>query len=156
MEDLCRRDAGVQRRGLGLVTRCCACRGVLPLNPAGFGAVAPHSALNVAVSFATNTNWQNYGGETTLSHLTQMLGLTVQNFVSAATGMAVLAALVRGLARRQAKTHRELLGRPDPDLLYILLPLSIVLALVDLPGRGADAPPLATRTGAAGGRGARR
>src|SRR5215475_12713981 len=65
-------------------------QGVLPLNPQGFGAVTPDSSFNTAVSFATNTNWQGYGGETTMSYLTQMLALTVQNFVSAATGMAVL------------------------------------------------------------------
>ena len=64
-------------------------QGVLPLNPQGFGAVSPDSSFNTAVSFATNTNWQGYGGETTMSYLTQMLALTVQNFVSAATGMAV-------------------------------------------------------------------
>ena len=71
-------------------------QGFLPLNPAGFGAVSPDGSWNTAVSFATNTNWQDYGGETTLSYLTQMLALTVQNFVSAATGMAMLVAIVRG------------------------------------------------------------
>ena len=75
-------------------------QGVLPLNPTGFGPVAPDLAFNTAVSFATNTNWQAYGGESTLSYLTQMIGLTVQNFVSAATGMAILVALIRGLSRR--------------------------------------------------------
>jgi K+-transporting ATPase ATPase A chain len=75
---------------------------LLPWNPQGFGAVRPDSAFNIAVSFATNTNWQNYGGETTLSYFTQMAGLTVQNFVSSASGMAVLAALARGLAARSA------------------------------------------------------
>ncbi|MDI1446872.1 potassium-transporting ATPase subunit KdpA [Polyangium sp. 6x1] len=102
----------------------------LPLNPAGFGAVSPEISFNTATSFATNTNWQAYGGETTMSHLTQMLGLTVQNFVSAATGMAVLVALVRGFARRTT----EGLGNFWVDLtrstLYVLLPLSIVVALV--------------------------
>ena len=76
-------------------------QGWLPLNPQGLGAVTPDSSFNTAVSFATNTNWQGYGGETTMSYLTQMLGLTVQNFVSAATGMAVLVALIRGFARQQ-------------------------------------------------------
>ena len=71
----------------------------LPLNPQAFGAVSPDSSFNTAVSFATNTNWQGYGGESTMSYLTQMLALTVQNFVSAATGMAVLIALIRGLVR---------------------------------------------------------
>lgn len=74
----------------------------LPLNPEGLAAVAPDSAFNTAVSFATNTNWQAYGGETTMSYLTQMLGLNVQNFLSAATGMAVLVALMRGFTRREA------------------------------------------------------
>ena len=74
-------------------------RGLLPLNPVNLGAVAPDLAFNTAVSFVTNTNWQAYGGETTLSYMTQMLGMTVQNFVSAATGMSVLVALIRGLSR---------------------------------------------------------
>jgi potassium-transporting ATPase potassium-binding subunit len=77
-------------------------QGGLPLNPQGFGAVTADSSFNTAVSFATNTNWQGYGGETTMSYLTQMLGLTVQNFVSAAGGMATLAAFVRGFSRRSA------------------------------------------------------
>ena len=75
---------------------------MLPLNPQDFAAVSPDSSFNTAVSFATNTNWQGYGGEATMSYLTQMLGLAVQNFLSAATGMAVLVALIRGFARRQA------------------------------------------------------
>ena len=79
-------------------------QGVLPLNPQGLGAVTPDSSFNTAVSFATNTNWQGYGGETTMSYLTQMLGMTVQNFVSAATGMAVLVAFIRGLARQTVQT----------------------------------------------------
>ena len=102
----------------------------LPANPAGLGPVEAGSAFNTAVSFATNTNWQGYGGEVTMSYLTQMLGLGVQNFLSAATGIAVLAALARGLARRSATT----IGNCWVDLtrctLYILLPLSIVLAAV--------------------------
>ena len=71
-------------------------QGMLPLNPAGLGAVSPDSSLNTAISFVANTNWQGYGGESTMSYLTQMLALTVQNFVSAATGIAVLFALIRG------------------------------------------------------------
>ena len=86
-------------------------------------------AFNTAVSFATNTNWQSYGGETTLSYLTQMLGLTVQNFVSAATGMAVLAALVRGFVRREARGIGNFWVDLTRTTLYILLPLSLVLAL---------------------------
>jgi K+-transporting ATPase ATPase A chain len=73
---------------------------LLPLNPQGFAAVGPDLALNTAVSFATNTSWQSYGGETTLSHLSQMAGITVQSFLSCATGVAVAVALVRGIARR--------------------------------------------------------
>ena len=83
----------------------------LPLNPQDMAAVSPDSSFNTATSFVTNTNWQGYGGESTMSYLTQMLGLGVQNFVSAATGMAVLVALIRGFARKQAQGHRQLLGR---------------------------------------------
>jgi len=105
-------------------------QGVLPVNPARLGAVSPDSAFNTAVSFATNTNWQGYGGETTLSYLTQMLGLTVQNFVSAATGMAVLVALVRGFARATASTLGSFWVDLTRSVLYVLLPLSLVGALV--------------------------
>ena len=105
-------------------------QGMLPLNPAGMAAVPPALAFNTAVSFVSNTNWQAYGGEATLSYLTQMLALTVQNFVSAATGMAVLVALARGISRHE--TTR--LGSFWTDLvrgtLYILLPLSTILALL--------------------------
>ncbi len=102
----------------------------LPWNPQAVGAVTPDSSFNTAVSFATNTNWQGYGGETTMSYLTQMLGLTVQNFVSAATGMAVLALFIRGLARHSAQTLGNFWVDMTRSTLYILLPLSIVLALV--------------------------
>ena len=105
-------------------------QGLLPLNPQGFPGVNPHLAFNTAISFVTNTNWQSYGGETTLSYLTQMLGLGVQNFVSAATGIAVMAALARGLARQSSAT----VGCFWQDLvratLYVLLPLSAVFAVV--------------------------
>ena len=104
-------------------------QGVLPLNPQGLGAVSPDSSFNTAVSFATNTNWQGYGGETTMSYLTQMLGLTVQNFVSAATGMATLVAFIRGFARRSAETIGNFWVDLTRTTLYILLPLSFVLAL---------------------------
>ncbi len=103
---------------------------ILPLNPQRLAAVEPSTAFNTAVSFATNTNWQAYGGETTLSYFTQMLGLTVQNFVSAASGMAVLVALARGLSR--AGTDK--IGNFWVDLvrstLYILVPVSFVVAIV--------------------------
>jgi K+-transporting ATPase ATPase A chain len=105
-------------------------QGVLPLNPAGLPAVPPDLAFNTAVSFATNTNWQSYGGESTLSYLTQMAALTVQNFVSAATGIAVLLALARGFARREAATVGNFWADLVRGTLYLLLPLSIVFALV--------------------------
>ena len=102
----------------------------LPLNPQDFSAVSPDLAFNTASSFASNTNWQSYGGETTLSYLSQMLGLGVQNFLSAATGMAVLVALIRGLARRSAQTIGNFWVDLTRSTLYILLPLSAVWALV--------------------------
>ena len=102
----------------------------LPLNPASMGAVSPDSSFNTAVSFATNTNWQGYGGESTMSYLTQMLALTVQNFVSAASGMAVLVALIRGFARQSSQTVGNFWVDLTRSTLYILLPLSFVLALV--------------------------
>ncbi len=102
---------------------------LLPLNPAGLGAVSPDSSWNTAVSFATNTNWQGYGGESTMSYLTQMLVLAVQNFVSAATGIAVLAALARAFSRKQVATIGNFWADLTRSTLYILLPLSIVLAL---------------------------
>jgi potassium-transporting ATPase potassium-binding subunit len=105
-------------------------QGLLPLNPQGLGAVSPDSSFNTAVSFGTNTNWQGYSGETTMSYLTQMLALTVQNFVSAAAGMATLAAFIRGLARRSAETIGNFWVDLTRTTLYILLPLSVVLALV--------------------------
>ena len=104
-------------------------QGVLPLNPAAMGAVSPDSSFNTAVSFVTNTNWQGYGGESTMSYLTQMLALTVQNFLSAATGMAVLVALIRGFARRSVETIGNFWADMTRTILYILLPLSFVLAL---------------------------
>src|SRR5262245_34889082 len=103
---------------------------VLPLNPADLGQVSADSSFNTAVSFATNTNWQGYAGETTLSYLTQMLGLTVQNFVSAATGIATLAAFVRGFSRRSSATIGNFWADMVRSTLYILLPLSLVLAVV--------------------------
>ena len=102
----------------------------LPFNPAAMGAVSPDSAFNTAISFASNTNWQGYGGETTMSYLTQMAGLTVQNFVSAATGMAILIALIRGLARRTTQVIGNFWVDLTRTILYILLPLSIIGALL--------------------------
>jgi K+-transporting ATPase ATPase A chain len=105
-------------------------QGWLPFNPKSLAAVSPDSAFNTATSFITNTNWQGYGGETTLTYLTQMLGLTVQNFVSAATGMAVLVALIRGFARKQAAGIGNFWVDLVRSTLYILLPLALLVALV--------------------------
>src|SRR5580765_679687 len=102
---------------------------ILPLNPQGLGALSPHLAFNTAVSFTTNTNWQSYVGETTMSYLSQMVGLTFHNFVSAATGITIAAALVRGIARHSAKT----IGNFWVDLVrttyYLLAPISAVFAV---------------------------
>jgi K+-transporting ATPase ATPase A chain len=104
-------------------------QGGLPANPAHFPAVAPDLAFNTAISFVTNTNWQNYSGEQSMSYLTQMLGLTVQNFLSAASGMAVLVALIRGIARRTTSTIGNFWVDTVRGTLYILLPLSLIVAL---------------------------
>ena len=105
-------------------------QGVLPLNPQGLAAVSPDSSFNTAVSFATNTNWQGYAGEATMSYLTQMLGLAVQNFLSAATGIAVLVALIRGFVRREAGQIGNFWVDFTRSTLYVLLPLSFILAVV--------------------------
>ncbi|MDE1938819.1 MAG: potassium-transporting ATPase subunit KdpA [Alphaproteobacteria bacterium] len=102
----------------------------LPFNPQHLGAVPPDLAFNTAVSFVTNTNWQSYSGETTLSYFTQMVGLTTHNFVSAATGIALAVALIRGFARRSAKTVGNFWVDLTRTTLYLLLPLAIVMALV--------------------------
>jgi K+-transporting ATPase ATPase A chain len=102
---------------------------VLPLNPAGLGAASPHLAFNTAISFMTNTNWQAYGGESTLNYFSQMVGLTVQNFVSPAVGLAVLIAVIRGLTGRSVSTLGNFYVDLTRGVLYVLLPLSIVLAL---------------------------
>jgi K+-transporting ATPase ATPase A chain len=104
-------------------------QGLLPLNPQGFGPVAPDLAFNTAASFTTNTNWQAYAGESTMSYLTQMAGLTFHNFVSAATGIAVAVALIRGLARRSANTVGNFWVDLVRATLYVLLPISVVVAL---------------------------
>jgi K+-transporting ATPase ATPase A chain len=105
-------------------------QGVLPLDQSGLGPVAPDLAFNTAVSFVTNTNWQNYPGETTMTHLTQMAGLTVQNFVSAGVGIAVAIALTRGLVRRTSSTIGDFWVDMTRSVLYILLPIATVAALV--------------------------
>jgi potassium-transporting ATPase potassium-binding subunit len=101
----------------------------LPLNPMAMPAVSPDSSFNTAVSFASNTNWQGYGGESTMSYLTQMVALVVQNFVSAATGMAILVAIIRGFIQRQMNTIGNFWVDLVRTVLYILLPLSLVFAL---------------------------
>jgi K+-transporting ATPase ATPase A chain len=108
---------------------------LLPLNPQQFAAASPDLSFNTAVSFVTNTNWQAYGGESTMSYLTQMLALAVQNFFSAATGIAVLLVLVRGFALRQARQLGNFWVDLTRSTLYVLLPLSLLLALV-LAGQG--------------------
>jgi len=105
-------------------------QGGLPFNPQGLGAIEPTSAFNTAVSFMTNTNWQGYGGETTMSYLTQMAGLTVQNFVSAATGIAIAVALIRGFSRASGKTVGNFWVDLTRITLYVLLPICFVGSLV--------------------------
>jgi len=103
---------------------------LLPLNPQGFGAVSPDSSFNTAISFLTNTNWQGYSGESTMSYLTQMLALAVQNFLSAAAGMAVLVALIRGFARHTVQTIGNFWVDMTRSTIYILLPIATVIALL--------------------------
>ncbi|MES3014468.1 MAG: potassium-transporting ATPase subunit KdpA [Pseudomonadota bacterium] len=110
-------------------------QGVLPLNPQGMVGVSPDSSFNTAISFVTNTNWQGYGGEATMSYLTQMLGLTVQNFFSAATGIAVVYALIRGFVARSTGVIGNVWVDLTRTTLYVLLPLSLVFA-VALVGQG--------------------
>ncbi|HMN65149.1 MAG TPA: potassium-transporting ATPase subunit KdpA [Burkholderiaceae bacterium] len=123
--------------GLGVLTTYALQRlqAVLPLNPQAMSAVSPDSAFNTAISFVTNTNWQGYGGESTMSYLTQMLALAVQNFLSAATGIVVVVALVRGFARHSAQAIGNVWVDLTRATLWILLPLSSVFALV-LAGQG--------------------
>jgi K+-transporting ATPase ATPase A chain len=102
----------------------------LPLNPQGFGPVSPDSSFNTAVSFASNTNWQGYGGEVTMSYLTQMAALGVQNFVSAGSGIATLVLIIRGIARHSATTLGSFWVDLTRSVLYVLLPLSILLAVI--------------------------
>lgn len=104
-------------------------QGVLPLNPQGFPGVSWHLAFNTTASFVTNTNWQSYGGESTLSHLSQMVGLTYQNFVSAAVGIAVCVVIARAIARNQARTVGNFWADLVRITLYVLLPLSFVFAI---------------------------
>ena len=118
--------------GLGVVSVYVLLRAQvwLPLNPQHLPEVSPDLAFNTAISFATNTNWQAYSGESALSYLTQMLGLSVQNFLSAASGMAVLIALIRGITRRLTETIGNFWVDVTRSTLYVLLPLSLLLAVV--------------------------
>ena len=109
--------------------RCSACRPCLPLNPQGMAAVSADSSFNTAISFATNTNWQGYGGEATMSYLTQMLALTGQNFFSAATGIVVVFALIRGFAARSSKSIGNFWVDITRVTVYVLLPLSLLFAI---------------------------
>jgi K+-transporting ATPase ATPase A chain len=109
-------------------------QGLLPVNPDGFGAVDPYLALNTAVSFVTNTNWQNYVGEATMSQLTQMAGLAVRNFVSAGIGLAVAVTLIRGLTWRRAETIGNFWVDLTRGVLFVLLPLSVLLPPCCWPG----------------------
>ena len=104
-------------------------QGFLPLNPQGFGAISPDSSFNTAISFVTNTNWQGYSGETTMSYLTQMLALTVQNFMSAATGIVVVVALIRGFARHSTTSIGNLWADLTRVTLWVLLPLAVIFGL---------------------------
>ncbi|MFZ2537022.1 potassium-transporting ATPase subunit KdpA, partial [Methanothrix sp.] len=105
-------------------------QGLLPFNPDGLGPVRWDTALNTAVSFTTNTNWQSYSGEQTLTYLTQMLGLTVQNFLSAAVGLAAAMAVIRGFTRKNADEIGNFWVDLTRSVLYLLLPLAIVWALI--------------------------
>jgi K+-transporting ATPase ATPase A chain len=113
-------------------------QGLLPLNPAGLGAPSPELSFNTATSFATNTNWQAYGGETTLSYLTQIIALTVQNFVSAATGMAILAAVIRGFVRHNAQTIGNFWADMARHVIHSYASGNRPFALARFAGRGAD------------------
>jgi K+-transporting ATPase ATPase A chain len=110
-------------------------QGILPLNPQDFAAVSPDSSLNTAVSFVSNTNWQGYGGESTMSYLTQMLGLSVQNFLSAATGLAVAIALIRGFARHSMQGIGNFWADITRSTIYVLIPVSLIFA-IGLMGQG--------------------
>ena len=133
-------EMGWKRYSMGLVTFNVLClatlflvlllQGVLPLNPQKFPALSWHLALNTAVSFTTNTNWQNYSGESAASYFTQMFGLTVHNFASAATGMAVAIALIRGFVRRKTSAIGNFWVDLTRSILYILLPLALIFSVV--------------------------
>jgi K+-transporting ATPase ATPase A chain len=116
--------------GLGFLYLLLRVQGILPGNPQQLGAMTPDAAFNTAISFVTNTNWQDYSGEQTVSYLTQMLGFTVQNFLSAATGIVVVIALIRGFARHTVKTIGNFWVDITRTTLYILMPMSVIIAAV--------------------------
>src|SRR5665213_3453636 len=117
--------------GLEAICRCGhRLQATLGLNPAGMSNVSPDLAFNTAVSFTTNTNWQSYGGESTMSYLSQMAGLAVHNFLSAATGMAVLVALIRGFARKNTNTIGNFWVDLVRGTIYILLPIAFIFAII--------------------------
>jgi len=118
--------------GFALLYALLRLQGLLPLNPLGFAGLSPDLAFNTAVSFVTNTNWQSYGGETTMSFLSQMAGLTVQNFLSAATGIALAVALVRAFARSGASGVGNFFVDMTRAVLYVLLPLAVITALIQV------------------------
>jgi len=115
--------------GVALIYAVLRLQSVLPFNPQGFAAVSPDLAFNTAISFVSNTNWQSYSGETTMSHFSQMFALTVQNFLSAGTGIAIAFALIRGFARREASGIGNFWADMTRATLYLLLPLSVILAI---------------------------
>ncbi len=121
---------GFSVAGIALLFLLQELQGLLPFNPRGFGPVRWDTALNTAVSFATNTNWQSYSGERTMSYLTQMMGMTVQNFVSAAAGLAAAIALVRGFSRKESPTIGNFWVDLTRSIVYILLPLAVIWSLV--------------------------
>jgi len=112
---------------------------LLPFNPQTMAGVSPDLSLNTAISFTTNTSWQSYAGETTLSYFSQMTGITVQSFLSAASGIAVAIALVRGFARRRAQTIGNFWADMLRATLYVLLPISIIASVPHLARRATDA-----------------
>ena len=137
--------------GIALLYALQRFQGLLPFNPQHMAAVSPDLALNTAVSFATNTSWQSYGGESTLSYFSQMAGITVQSFMSGATGIAVAIALVRGFSRRSVQTIGNFWVDLTRVTLYILLPICIVTTLLPgLAGRPAVARCLCRRRHAGG------
>lgn len=121
---------GFNLAGFGLLYAILRLQGLLPLNPDGIGAMSPDLTFNTAVSFVTNTNWQAYSGEVQLSYLSQMAGLTLQNFVSAATGMAVAVAVIRGFTGTKDSGLGNFWCDRTRSVLYVLLPLSVILGLV--------------------------